>query len=310
MSLKIGNKLLVILLVLTILPLSVLGYLAFNDIQGMGFASMSDVNSIGDIAIADSTASLNSLGETIIKEKAIDVAKQLEIYIKSHPTMTVEDLQADEYFQSIAVQPVGDTGYTAVTDVDSLTARFHTSEKVVNLDLHVLAEKLPGFWGVMSQSEGGNEVFGYYDWAEADGSINQKYMYIALVDAKTADGVTLSVAATTYIDEFNAPVKATEEKIGKSVNDISNNIEQATAAVKSKTGFFIILIVVLALLVSILFAHSLTKPLKDLTDAAKKVADGDFDVKIPEVKGKDEVSDLTAAMEMLVAGLKAKMKKK
>jgi len=89
-----------------------------------------------------------------IRQKAVDVARQIEIYIRLNPNMTVKDLQADPYFQSIAVQPVGKTGYTAVTDYDTLICRFHKNPALIDKDLHELADILQGFWGIMSRTKG------------------------------------------------------------------------------------------------------------------------------------------------------------
>ena len=125
-----------------------------------------------------------------------DASKYLEKY------EVKKDFTYDEYFKEIAVQGVGKTGYTAVTDYNTLTCRFHSNPKIVDMDLHNLVDKLPGFWGIMSETEGGVEAEGIYDWEEADGSMKEKYMYITIVNAKTADGVGLSVAATTYLDEY------------------------------------------------------------------------------------------------------------
>ncbi|MFC1532596.1 hypothetical protein ACFL7M_04400 [Thermodesulfobacteriota bacterium] len=36
-------------------------------------------------------------------------------------------------------------------------------------------------------------------------------MYIAPLDKRTADGVRFAVAATTYVDEFFQPLRATQE---------------------------------------------------------------------------------------------------
>jgi len=137
-----------------------------------------------------------------IKQKAIDVAKQVEIYLESHPEKTIEELQKDLYFQEIAVQGVGETGYTAVTDYDNLVAKFHKNPKIIGIELETLKDKLPGFWKIMSQTQGGVAAEGTYDWEEADGSVRQKYMYIAVVQVKTSEGVGLHVAATTYLDEY------------------------------------------------------------------------------------------------------------
>ncbi|MCD4762335.1 hypothetical protein K8R32_05260, partial [bacterium] len=151
-----------------------------------------------------------------IKQKAEDVARQIEIYLKTNPSKTIVDLQDDYYFKEIAVQLVGKTGYTAVTDYNTLTCRFHSNPKIVDMDLHNLADKLPGFWGIMSRTKGGKEADGIYDWEEADGSIKQKYMYIALVNAKTADNVGFSVAATTYLDEYEKEIL--KQQIKESLN--------------------------------------------------------------------------------------------
>ena len=144
-----------------------------------------------------------SVAQNEIREVAIHVAGEIDDYLLEHPDMTVADLQASEEFQAIAVQPVGKTGYTAVTDYNTLICRFHKNPQTVNLDLHTLADKLPGFWGIMAKTQGGVEADGFYDWQEPDGSITEKYMYIAIVDRKTADGVGLHVAATAYTNEFS-----------------------------------------------------------------------------------------------------------
>ncbi|MFC1655579.1 ATP-binding protein, partial [Patescibacteria group bacterium] len=156
-----------------------------------------------------------------IKNRAELVAREAENYIKQHPEMTIEDLQNDPAFQEIAVQSVGETGYTALTDYKTLTCRFHSNPKIVDLDLHNLAEKLPGFWSIMEMTEGGRSVGGFYDWQEADGSLKKKYMYIEVIDAKTADNVGLTVAATTYLDEYDLDME-----LLKDVEDYFNNFSE------------------------------------------------------------------------------------
>ncbi len=229
--------------------------------------------------------------------------------------MTVEDLQNDAYFSDLAVQPVGKTGYTAITDVDSLYCRFHASPEVANLDLHKLSEKLPGFWSIMSKTQGGVPAKGYYDWQEDDGTINQKYMYIAIVNATTADGVQFSVAATTYINEFTSPIKETEQKINNAINQTAaliqganqetrETIAQRTEGMNTQNTIFIItgLTILFVVLVSFMFARALTRPITKLKEVAEKVSNGDFNVRMPDVKSRDVILNLTAAMELLVTG--------
>jgi ABC-type amino acid transport substrate-binding protein len=56
-----------------------------------------------------------------IKQKAEDIARQVEIYLRAYPDKTLKDLQNDTEFQKIAIQPVGKTGYTVVSDYNNLT---------------------------------------------------------------------------------------------------------------------------------------------------------------------------------------------
>lgn len=325
--LNIMAKLLMILLVLTVVPLALIGYLALNDEKAMGNSAVeqarrmgnsaiADSKSMGNIAIEESTQALNMLGEKMIQIQATNIAKQIEIYVKMHPNMTVLDLQKDSYFQSIAVQHVGKTGYTALTDVNTLICRFHSNPKIVNLDLHNLSAKLPGFWSVMVKSQGGKEVYGYYDWAESDGSIKQKYMHISIVNATTNDGIIFSVAATTYIDEFSAPVTQTKENINKAIEETGKKIEayntatetrikQSTEGVSTKNTIFIITAITILVVIAIgyIFARSITKPVTELTNVANKIINGNLDVQI-KVSSNDEIKDLATAIEALVGAVK------
>lgn len=193
-----------------------------------------------------------------IKQKAGDVAKQIEIYLKINSEKTVFDLQQDDYFKEIAVQEVGKTGYTAVTDYNTLINRFHKNPKIIDMDLHDLAGKLPGFWSVMSKTEGGVEAEGIYDWEEADGSIKQKYMYIALVAAKTADNVGLSVAATTYLNEY-------EELKDSAIGDKNYSITEPRAESEEEVDLTIIIywltggILIVSLILFILYRLKIIK---------------------------------------------------
>jgi len=154
------------------------------------------------IMISELERPKDSFASQSIRDKALGVAKQIEIYLKSNPDLTLKDLQNDPYFTDIAVQDVGMTGYTAVTDYETLICRFHKNPELIDFDLSATASSLPGFWNIMSRTKGGMEAEGIYDWIEPDGSIREKYMYIAVVGPKTADGVGLHVAATTYLDEY------------------------------------------------------------------------------------------------------------
>jgi methyl-accepting chemotaxis protein len=149
---------------------------------------------------------LQELGERMIYAKSCSVAKQIEIYLQAYPDSTVESLQADAGFSTIAVQTVGETGYTAVYDSDGVT-HFHVNPDVVNMDMHELADTLPAFWGILEASLDGTVSSGYYEWQDADGIVRDKYMACVPVG-----NTNLRVAATTYIDEFSTPAAVMREQ--------------------------------------------------------------------------------------------------
>ena len=141
-------KLLLLLLGIVIVPLTILGMMSVNDIQGMKDQAVSNIKLISHETSEKSKEALNNLASTHIRQIAVDVAKQVEIYLRENPGMTVADLQNDTYFRSLAVQRVGKTGYTALTDVETLVCRFHSNPAIENLALVNLAGKLPGFWEI------------------------------------------------------------------------------------------------------------------------------------------------------------------
>ena len=65
---------------------------------------------------AHSETLLRQSVSTLIRQKALDVANQLDLTLRSYPYMTLSDLQRDEAFRKIAVQAVGQTGYTSLHD--------------------------------------------------------------------------------------------------------------------------------------------------------------------------------------------------
>jgi len=264
MKVTIFKKCVILVSFIIIVPLVTIEYLAINEVKKIATEVLVAVDVMGQNAIHDSTFSLNDLGAINIKQKAVDVAKQIEIYLRSNSQKTVVDLQKDSYFRHFAVQPVGETGYTAITDVATLTCRLHSNPKIENKDLQTLSEQLPGFWSVMSRSRGGIDSSGYYDWVDADGEIRQKYMYIAVVDAKTKDQVQFSVASTTYIDEYSKPMVVTKKKLDAIIQATKDAIVLKTGQIGT-ISFVIVTILIaigLAFITSYLFVYVILKPLK------------------------------------------------
>jgi HAMP domain-containing protein len=275
-----------------------LGKFRMTSVKDVGAESLKELSSV---SLNESKSSLGKLGERMIKEKAIDVAAQIEIFIKTHPKVKREDILRDPWLKSIAVQKVGETGYTAVHDNMGINY-FHVNPQIVGSDLHALSTKLPAFWKILEASLKG-PAYGYYDWKDADGRIRPKYMYLAHV--KDTD---LIVAATTYIDEFSIPTKAIEGRMKQVEKSYLEGYED-----KIKIFYVVLLCVVLVLLTRIYFyARSLIRPIRYLSEVADKISMGELDTPI-QIKAKGEVGALAESIERMQIGVKAaieRLKKK
>lgn len=267
-----------------------LGKFRMTSVKDIGSESLKELTSV---SLDESKSSLGKMGERMIKEKAIDVAAQIELFIKTHPKVKREELLRDPWLKSIAVQKVGETGYTAVHDNMGINY-FHVNPQIVGSDLHDLSTKLPAFWKILEASLKG-PAYGYYDWKDADGRIRPKYMYLAHV--KDTD---LIVAATTYIDEFSRPTKTIEGRMNQIEKSSLEGYED-----KIKIFYIVILCVVLVLLVRIYFyARSLIRPIRYLSEVADKISMGELDTPI-QIKEKGEVGALAESIERMQIGVKA-----
>jgi nitrogen fixation/metabolism regulation signal transduction histidine kinase len=262
----------------------------FTSLKDMGSRSLKELSAT---TLRESKASLNKLGEKIIREKAIDVANQIEVFIKARPKVKREDLFKDPELQSIAVQKVGETGYTAVHDNKAINY-FHVNPQIVGTDLHQLADKLPAFWKILEASLTG-PASGYYDWKDADGKIRPKYMYLEPV--KETD---LIVAATTYIDEFSKPQREIEEKIGGIERTYLYEYENRIRI------FYLVIAIALLIVFTIIYyySRSVIRPILYLSEVADRISMGELDAPI-QVKAKGEVRVLAESIERMQTSVKA-----
>jgi HAMP domain-containing protein len=304
---SLATKTLAVFLVLSVISLVIVGFVAFRSIKGVGDYALESNKSLGKSAIYDSTQALQKLGEKMIQQKAVDVAAQVEMFFKQHPELTLVNLPQNNELHKIAVQPVGQTGYTAIVDANRFVIIVHKFPENEGKNLNGLAATLPAFWKIIQASAGGKASSGYYDWIEPDGFIDQKYAFITPINAPIS-GVDsgLTLWSTTYISEFSAPAGDTEKMIDDSTASTGLNIN---SRINSMQNTFIAIFVAVIIIVSGLaywLARTITRPVLLLTKGARLIGQGNLDHTV-EVKTGDEIEDLANSFNKMTSDLKGQM---
>ena len=169
-----------------------------NDIE---FLSKSDEIKV---ALDDEVKSFEELAINDVDSKKRSIFREVENYILAYPDMTLSELQNSAEFQRIAVSQVGKNGYTFVFDSDSLICYFHKENRRIGFDYHEMKDSFPELWSLFEGSTTNGTSEGFYYRDEVDGNISYKYVSILEIPTKTADGISLSVAVTAYLDDYKA----------------------------------------------------------------------------------------------------------
>ncbi len=238
----------------------------------------------------ESTKIVNQMAEEKIADLSTAVAIQCRLYLLAHPELTKEDFMKDMGFKTLAVQKVGLTGYTALyqmPDPEGIWRTWaHVNPKIIGINMATLQEPMgrnfPGFWKIFSGVEGGKKAQGYYTWQDKDGTFRDKFMVCTPVA-----GTPYVVAATTYLDEFQGPVR----KMDSSANILTENTRRYTLVILVGT------LVLIGMIVSV-YGHRLTGKIKSLTEITERISVGDLDAEV-ETKSKDEIGELAEAISRM-----------
>jgi len=244
----------------------------------------------GKISV-DSHAIVAKLSQERVNDTARMVANQCKLYLDAHSDLAKEGFSKDADFRALALQKVGQTGYTCIYEVPDPSGKsgvwVHPNETIVGLDLPAAMEKAMGpqyqdWLKIYQGAYKGQTASGYYKWKEKDGSLRDKYMTCTPVK-----GTPYIVAATTYVDEINREAQslkaATEEMIGQ-----------------TKAIVFAVFAITMLLMGSIVLLYSgrLRANITSLTDAAEKISVGELNTEI-NVQSNDEISDLGEAISRM-----------
>jgi predicted Zn finger-like uncharacterized protein len=252
---------------------------------GTSLFYINQMRELSGLITGDSTKMVTQMAEQIILEKGQAVAREVKLYLNTHPDLRKEDFNKTPEFKKVAMQKVGQTGYTLL--VERITEKqpieimwVHPVDKLVGVDLEVaLKKKLGDKWARWAKVRSKDHITkGYYLW------FDNREKYCANIPIP---GTPFNIVSSTYIDEFYKPVV---------------NLQARAKSMTDSTTYTVIIIIALATLlvaaIAFFYGNSLSSQIRNLTDMADRISVGELDADLT-VKSRDEIGALAEAINRM-----------
>ncbi len=247
--------------------------------------------------------------EDNVRQKAFDTALAVDLYLSSHPDKTVEDLRNDSEFRDIAIQSFGKKGYTAINEAGTGISLLHKDLVYETTDPKALSESFPAFWSILETAIEGNYSSGFYRWKDTDGVIRDKYMFVVPSSLKTADGKTMLVIATAYLEELISPVENMLSLYKSEKEFLQIYFEKFLNHFILLVAGLIVLTAIVVMGFTFLIGNTLSDTVKKLKRVMGDVKNGNFDVKV-EAGGSSDIGEFIKDFNKMIKRLKETTVKK
>ncbi|MEJ2157183.1 MAG: HAMP domain-containing protein [Desulfobacteraceae bacterium] len=263
-----------------------------------GYMFVRQLDSMSTTTSAESSKMVNQMAEEIIFNKGIAVAREVKLYLDTHPGLKKEDFNKTPEFKEIAMQKVGKTGYTLLVERKTKENPteimwVHPVAKLVGIDMEpALKKKLGDKWERWAKIRSKTHITkGYYLW------FDNREKYCANIPMP---GTPFNIVSSTYMDEFTQPVTALQTKMGM----IKKSTLKIVVAIIGLTAFLVAAI-------AIFYGHKLTSKISRLTKVADRISLGDMSVQIDDAdkNGKDELGDLAQSISRMQSSITLAMER-
>jgi HAMP domain-containing protein len=322
-EIKLAPTILTIVILASVLPLAILGYMSFTGVSEFGNSAKTGVAEI-------SQEYLTKAGEEAVKMKASDVALQISIYVKKkleeNPNLTTRDLMNDPEFQKIALQSWGAKEYTwvgagAVIGGEQravIIAHPTLPKEALGLDVkyHLKWDKqLPELYTllvkILENPENPQPVCGYYKWKEPETKEEyNKYLChyptsIKIYDPVLKEPAWLVVGTSAYIDGYFMYLTQSKDKPGENIlSEIDKSIESASGKVALYFAISVVLAMIFIAGLGYFTISGIANPIIELSNTADRISEGDIELEVPYQNRDDEIGTLAKSIERLRRSIK------
>jgi len=213
-----------------------------------------------------------------------------------------EALRTNTVLRAAATTPVysygGESGYIDVYDTNGLSI-WHPNKRIQGKDYKQWKNKYPAMWKITKESFTKSFTTGYYTFVSKKGA-KKRRKFMAAVHITNTPFVA---CASVYINDYFLPV---QEIISKGEIDVCSNvfdeIYQAAEQNEERTriigGIVLVILSIAGVFAGLWFSGTISSPIRALSNAVQKIADGDFSAKVKE-KGAPEIVQLAASFNSL-----------
>ncbi len=300
MKYSLTKKLIVTLLFLALIPLIMVSFIAIADLNKVFKLFSLNTEAVQQNNYQESKRIIEGLAQQNVKEISAHVAQEIELYLAAHPKLSMADLQQQKNFERIALQKIGENGYTAIYEILGGINRFHPNAKMENKSYLELSQELPEFGNLIREhvSAGGKELGGFYSWRGQNGEIRKKYMYLRAINLKTADQVQLGVAATAYVDEYSIIMTAINARTQKVLQQTQKDSRKIISSIYQRNIIILLSLIVVLALVILLFIKQSIKPIRQLIEEMNSFSSGNKDI-VVNISAQDEIGQLARSFAVM-----------
>ena len=237
-----------------------------------------------------------------VRQKALDVAQDLSLYLKNHPDHPWQKIRQDPVFREIAVQPVGIVGETfLVTAQDKKILMLsekpyegETLSKVICSQGNVADPPDLRLAGTPSLQE--------FSLVHGQGLDAFCHGFLVPLRLKPLQGPELMVGAWVDVGEMNLII-AQSRAIFKTALNVTGAIIETRLGQFGRSLFYVLATLgVLAFIASMALARRLTRQVRALTQAAEAFDQGNLNFRIKN-PGRDELGQLARTLNRMAATL-------
>lgn len=265
-------------------------YLLKNQSKEVGEATEKIISRLSSANRDLSEDMLTAYGQKLVAMKAEAVAGQLYQILGGKGPFDYDKLRENQQLRELGTQDVmtwdGVAGYVDVIDIHG-EAVLHPNRAVEGHNFSEYADKYPEMWDLVSRSFTEPLVQGYYSFFDRDNKPVRKY----LVAVRVPETPLVAVAAVS-IDKFFLPIQAKIKNFSyRSQLMADEKIDAADKRMRERLRRTVLWAglgaLALGLAAALVLAGSLSKPIRRLQQAAKRLGGGDFTAEAPEVGNRE-----------------------